>query len=90
MNLDLDQLPTKKALGVQQNVEDDPFGFRGVTVKAETRRGILSYVASVYDPLGMAAPMVLPGKRFLQELCRIGHCWDEKLPKERLTAWRVW
>ena len=84
VNLDLDQLPKERALGVQWNVGDDTFGFRRGTVKAETRRGILSYVASVYDPLGLAAPMVLPGKRILQELRYIGHGWDEELPKEIL------
>ena len=34
--------------------------------------------------------MVLPGKHILQELCRIGHGWDEELPKQTLTAWRAW
>ena len=42
VNLDLNQLPTERALGMEWNVEDDTFGFRGGTVKAETRRGILS------------------------------------------------
>ena len=90
VNLDLDKLATERALGVQWNVGDDTFGFRRGTVKAETRRGILSYVASVYDLLGLAAPMVLPGKRILQELCGVGHGLDEELPKEILLAWRAW
>ena len=40
------------------------------------------YVASVHDPLGLAAPMVLPAKRIVQELCRLGHSWDEGLPEQ--------
>lgn len=31
--------------------------------KPDTRRGILSTVASVYDPLGLACPFIAPAKR---------------------------
>jgi hypothetical protein len=54
-------------------------------LKAETRREILSFVASVYDPLGLVAPVVLPAKRMLQELWPSGCGWDEELPKEIIT-----
>lgn len=63
---------------------------RSGTVRAENRRGSLSYVALVYDPLGLAAPMMLPAKRMLQELCCVGHGWDEELPKQMFEAWQVW
>ena len=33
-----------------------------------TRRGILSAVNSLYDPLGMAAPFILSAKLLLQDL----------------------
>ena len=90
VDLNLERLPTERALGVEWNVEEDSFGFGGGTVKAETRRGILSYVASVYDPLGLAAPMALPAKLILQELCRLGHGWDEELPEQVLKPWKAW
>ena len=90
VDLNLERLPTERALRVEWNVEEDSSGFRGGTIKAETRRGILSYVASVYDPLGLAAPMALPAKRILQELCRLGHGWDEELPEQVLKPWKAW
>ena len=52
IDLRTESLPVERALGVHWNVETDHFGFK-VDLKPlkETRRGILSSVASVYDPL---------------------------------------
>jgi hypothetical protein len=62
VDLDLEDLPIERALGVRWNVEEDTLGFRPGKETAETRRGILSFVASIYDPLGVAAPFMLPAK----------------------------
>lgn len=69
VSLQLEELPKDRALGVEWNTETDSLGFRSGHLKAETRRGILSFVASVYDPLGLVAPFVFPANRMLQELC---------------------
>ena len=55
-----------------------------------TRRGILSTVASVYDPLGFVAPFVLNGKRVLQEMCRQGTGWDDQLTDALRRRWERW
>ncbi|XP_074648975.1 uncharacterized protein LOC141904296 [Tubulanus polymorphus] len=48
-----------------------------------TRRGMLSTITGIYDPLGFAcSPALLPGKIILQELCKMGCGWDDKLPHE--------
>ena len=66
-----DRLPVERALGVQWCVESDTFEFRIVlNDKPPTRRGILSVVSSIYDPLGFAAPFTLPAKKIIQDLCR--------------------
>lgn len=74
-NLDItkDTLPIERALGVQWCVESDPLQFR-VQLKDQplTRRGILSTVSSVFDPLGMLVPLILVGKVIRQDLCRVG------------------
>jgi hypothetical protein len=44
--------------------------------KPLTRRGVLSTISSIYDPIGMAAPILLPGKKIFQELCRDKVDWD--------------
>ena len=79
MNLDLDQLPIEHALGLHWNAETDIFQFKVVPAnKPPTKRGILSVVSSLYDPLGFLSPFVLPIKVLLQELWRLDVHWDER------------
>ena len=56
LDLNYDDLPIERALGVHWYVESDTFGFY-ILVKDKplTRRGILSIVSSICEPLGFAA-----------------------------------
>ena len=86
-----DDLPIERALGVNWCVETDTFGFKvDIKFKPPTRRGILSLVSSVYDPLGLAAPFVLPAKRLLRDLCRVKLDWDDPIPQEHKVRWERW
>ena len=58
--------------------------------KPLTRRGILSTVSSIYDPLGLAAPFVLHGKLLLQQLVMEKKGWDEQISEEHISRWRRW
>ncbi|XP_077978766.1 uncharacterized protein LOC144434185 [Glandiceps talaboti] len=92
-NLDLDQdnLPMERALGMCWDVETDKFGFLiQIKDKPVTRRGILSVVSSVYDPLGIVAPAVLPPKMILQDLCKQKLGWDEQIPAKQQKKWEKW
>ena len=91
LDLTKDTLPTERALGVSWLVETDTFGFK-ISVKERpcTRRGILSWVSSVYDPLGMAALFILPAKLLLQDLSRKGLGWHDEIPSSFLPRWRMW
>lgn len=61
MDLDWDPLPIERALGMQWCVEGDTFSFRtAVQERPYTRRGILSVVSSLYDPLGFLSPFCYP------------------------------
>ena len=84
-------LPSEQALGVLWNTETDNFGFK-VTLKQKpmTRRGLLSIISSVYDPLGLAAPFLLQGKSINQELCRANLGWDEVIPEKIQIQWTKW
>lgn len=86
-----DQSPTGCVLGIEWLVDLDQFHFK-LTIPARplTRRGVLSTVASVYDPLGFLAPFVLLGKQILQELCRSKCDWDEQLPEDLQPKWERW
>ena len=55
-----------------------------------TRRGILSTISSIYDPLGFVAPVLLMGKQLLQELCRDRVDWDDPVPDHIRTRWEQW
>ncbi|KAK3731976.1 hypothetical protein QZH41_003363 [Actinostola sp. cb2023] len=53
LDLDLDNLPIQRTLGVQWDVEKDAFLFMiNEPNKPPTKRGILSAVSSLYDPIG--------------------------------------
>ncbi|XP_052430381.1 uncharacterized protein LOC127971416 [Carassius gibelio] len=91
VDLNYNELPMQSVLGVKWNIETDTFSFKvDLTEKAATRRGILSVVASVYDPLGFLAPYVFVGKRVLQEMCKRGVGWDEPLPSDLKPKWDTW
>ena len=91
LDLDHDCLPIEQALGVHWVVEFDSIGFRITTKdKLLTRRGILSTVGSIYDPLGIAASVLLPGKKILQDLCREKMDWDDEIPDEYRNHWEKW
>ena len=82
-NLHESQMPVLRALGVRGDVEGDIFCFKiKVSDKPLTRRVLLSVVSSVYDLLGCAAPVILPAKAILQDLCRKRLEWDDPIPTE--------
>ena len=47
-----------------------------------TKRNFLSSLVAIFDPLGLIAPLVLPGKLLLQQLWLNKVGWDELLSKE--------
>ena len=64
---------SQQSLGVLWNIETDNFGFKvNLKQKPMTRRGLLSIISSVYDPLSL-----LQGRLLSQQLCRVNPGWDE-------------
>ncbi|KAK6175229.1 hypothetical protein SNE40_013736 [Patella caerulea] len=90
-DINKDILPMERTLGVQWCVESDCFQFKIILKDSPlTRRGILSTVSSIYDPLGLVAPVVLVGKRILQDLCRDSLGWDDDIPDDIRMKWEAW
>lgn len=92
-NLDLlhDELPITKTLGVQWCIESDTFQFRIIlNDKPCTRRGILSTLSSIYDPLGFISPVVLVAKRIFQDCCVDRDDWDSELSEDIVQRWELW
>ncbi|XP_026015330.1 uncharacterized protein LOC113016608 [Astatotilapia calliptera] len=91
LNLAFDNLPSERALGIQWHVESDCLKIStNLKEQPATRRGILSIVASLYDPLGLIAPFLLIGKEVLQQMCCHGTGWDDPLTNELRPRWEKW
>ena len=84
-------MPVQRSLGTYWCIESDTFGFRiELRDKPVPRRGILSTISSVYDPLGAVSPVILVGKQILQALCRQNINWDDPVPEDILPLWEKW
>ena len=91
LDLDRDNLPSERALGILWSANTDTFGFKiSIKDRPATRRGILSVVSSIYDPLGFITPATLPIKEILQDLCRHRMGWDDEIPLKHRNKWRQW
>ncbi|KAI4873908.1 hypothetical protein NFI96_029123 [Prochilodus magdalenae] len=86
-----DTEPTQRSLGLRWEIQADTFTFR-VTVgdKPYTRRGVLSTVNSLFDPLGFVAPVTIRGRALLRELTSHTSEWDKPLPEEKRQEWETW
>ena len=97
VNLDLERLPTQSALGLKWNINDDKFVWDVIEKfqnlgcdKPMTKRGMLSVVHSLFDPLGCLAPYTVKAKLLLQLLTRQKVGWDDLLPAEVRVQWIRW
>ena len=76
-------LPIERALGIFWDAENGVIKFKIDLIKFKkdqpmTRRGMLSVISSIYDPLGLACPFLLQGRRLLQgcvKSCMVGMKW---------------
>ena len=90
-NLDFQESSSQKTLGMLWLIQPDKYGFEiYIKDKPSTRRGMLSTLYSLYDPLGLLSPVVLPAKQMLQELCRMKIGWDGDVPEEIRRKWSKW
>ncbi len=44
-------------------------------------------ISNIYDPMGIIAPVVLPVKMILHDLCRQKIGWDDDLPEQVKQKW---
>ena len=83
--------PVEHVLGIQWDMEGDKLSIRTVDKHSPpTKRGLLSTLASVYDPLGMVSPVIVIAKIIFQSECRLAKGWDEKLSVENMSLWEKW
>ena len=78
-----------KVLGYLYNKDEDTLRLKNASLdpNASTKRQILSSLSSVFDPLGIFAPVLLQGKLMIREMCQKLVDWDQKLDKDLLSRW---
>ncbi|VDP41051.1 unnamed protein product [Schistosoma curassoni] len=82
---------SKRTLGIEWNVRTDELCSKVHEFYGNpTRRNILSYVASIFDPIGFVAPIILPAKVVSQDTCRQKLDWDAELPIDCQAKWNIW
>lgn len=79
-----------RTLGIEWNPQEDQFQLavhEMQTVRA--KRGILSEISKLFDPLGLIGPMITAAKLIMQETWRFEQQWDEPLSDSLLERWVV-
>ena len=88
VNLDLDETPIERALGVLWDPKQDVSKIKTVNKEVpNTKGGILSFVSSIFDPLGILYPSLIEPKQIIQDLWKQNIDWDEQIPAEILQRW---
>ena len=80
-------------LGLKWNKKQDLISVNFLPAKetAETtKRGILRGMARIYDPLGIAAPVLLKAKTLYRQACEDNLPWDKQLPESLAKQWIKW
>ena len=91
---------TEKVLGLYWNTKMDYFSFelnfeklplevRNSTRKP-TKREVLSFIMSIYDPLGLISHLTIHGKIIMQEMHKESSNWDEDISDHLYKRWKHW
>ncbi|XP_076291067.1 uncharacterized protein LOC143214214 [Lasioglossum baleicum] len=86
--LDLEQ--TIKTLGIHWDARRDEITYSVNEFSQRdrvTKRTMLSQIASLFDPLGLIAPVIIRAKVLMQDLWKLQLNWDESVPANIFTTW---
>ena len=91
VNFDLDQTPIERALGVLWDPKQDVLKIKTVNKEVpNTRRGILNFISSIFDPLGILSPSLIEPKQIIQDLWKQNIDWEEQIPADILQRSQKW
>ena len=97
LNLDFDDLPVERTLGVNWNCQLDTLQITTRKLnQVNTKREMLSAMSSIFDPLGILQPVTTTVKILFQDTWRIKSGkeniigWDERLPAAARERWEKW
>lgn len=92
MILDFNKDNNIATLGLQWNAIADTlqYSFNIFNRKLLTKRTVLSHISKVFDPLGLVSPVIIKAKILMQEIWQLKLNWDESLPLNLQSSWRVY
>ena len=80
-----------RALGLLWNTKADTLKLQiNTDNKPITKRGILSAIHGVFDPLGICGPGMVTAKKLFQDSCKLKIDWDTPLPNPIREHWIKW
>lgn len=91
IDLKLNSSSTCSILGMKWDTHTDQLSY-AITLKPTqstySKRQILSEIASLFDPLGMLAPIIIRAKLLMQQLWLVTTGWDDKVPENICEEWK--
>lgn len=88
LQFDLQDTGLTKVLGIQWHAPSDVFCYNvQVPSPVLTKRGVLSVIARIFDPLGLLAPSIFHAKHIMQLIWRADIGWDCPLPADCAKLW---
>ena len=87
-----DESATTKVLGIPWDTTADELSFTVEAIKKYppgriTKRILLAATASIFDPLGILAPIVVTFKMLFRKVCQNNKDWDEVLHPDQQEIW---
>ena len=83
-----------KVLGLSWLLENDKFAFdissylKTAENVPQTKRNILKFIASIFDPAGVISPVLINLKILLQKLCVLKVNWDDPILTNIALEWK--
>lgn len=93
LDIGKDDLPVQRSLGLSWDINADVFTFKiSSDQKPFTRRGVLSTINSLFDPLGFASPVTVQGKMLFRQMLSTSSeaDWDSPLDDSFRLKWSAW
>lgn len=91
IDLNYQNLPTESALGIQWDLQCNRLAVHfSIKPQLATKRGMLTTVSLISDPLGFVGPYTIQAKVVFQGECRRGTKWEEPLVEDTKKDWENW
>ena len=91
VDLDLQNTPIRRTLGVLWDTENDLLKVKTIQKDIPMiKRALLSLVSSIFDPLGILTPTIIESKQIIQLSWQRKIDWDDTLPLDLEIRWKNW